>query len=54
VWIANLGSKQFNIAPDGKRVVVLTPVNTPESPKAEHEVAVLFNVFDELRRRVRR
>lgn len=49
VWIANLGGKQFDLAPDGKRVVVLTPVDTP---KAEHEVVLLENFFDYLRRRV--
>jgi serine/threonine-protein kinase len=51
VWIAKLGGTQFDIAPDGKRVVTLTPVDTAESTKGEHEVVVLLNFFDELRRR---
>jgi hypothetical protein len=28
------------------------PVETPEAPKADHEVVFLFNFFDELRRKV--
>jgi hypothetical protein len=51
VWIARL-RKQFDLAPDGKRVVLLIRVDTPASPKAEHEVVVLLNFFNELRRRV--
>jgi predicted Ser/Thr protein kinase len=49
VWIAKLGGTQFDLAPDGKRVSVLTPVDTS---KADHEVTFLFNFFDELRRRL--
>lgn len=41
----------FGLSPDGKRVAVLTPVETLEAPKQEHEVVFLFNFFDELRRR---
>ncbi len=52
VWIAKLGGTQWDLAPDGKRVAVLTPVETTEAPKQEHEVAFFQNFFDELRRRV--
>jgi eukaryotic-like serine/threonine-protein kinase len=52
VWIAKLGGGQFDVAPDGKRVVVLTPVDTADSPQGEHEVVMLLNFFDELLRRV--
>lgn len=52
VWIAKLGSQQFDLAPDGKRVLVLTQVETPDAPNAEHEVVLLENFFDYLRRRV--
>lgn len=52
VWIGKLGGTDWNLAPDGKHVVVLTPVDTPETPKAEPEVTFLFNFFDELRRRL--
>jgi hypothetical protein len=31
--------------------VVLTPVESAEAPKQEHEVVFLENFFDELRRR---
>jgi Tol biopolymer transport system component/predicted Ser/Thr protein kinase len=52
VWIAKLGGTTWNLTPDGKRVAVLTPVESGEAPKTEHEVTLLFNFFDELRRRV--
>jgi hypothetical protein len=56
VWIAKLGGttspSQWDLAPDGKRVVVVTPVGSAEAPKQEHEVVFLENFFDELRRRV--
>ncbi|SPE38257.1 hypothetical protein SBA6_850005 [Candidatus Sulfopaludibacter sp. SbA6] len=52
VWIAKLGGTRWDLAPDGKRVAVLTPVDTPEAPKQDHEMVFLFNFFDELRRRV--
>ncbi|MBZ5635276.1 MAG: serine/threonine-protein kinase [Acidobacteriia bacterium] len=51
VWLAKLGGTEWDLAPDGKRVVVLTPVDTPEAPKLDHEVVFVFNFFDELRRR---
>ena len=53
VWIANPGNvRDFDLAPDGKRMLVLTRVESAEAPKPEHEVVFLFNVFDELGRRV--
>jgi serine/threonine protein kinase/Tol biopolymer transport system component len=52
VWIAKLGGTQWDLAPNGKRVAVLTPVETVEAPKQEHEVIFLLNFFDELKRRV--
>jgi serine/threonine-protein kinase len=57
VWIAKLGgalvsSSTWDVAPDGKRVIVLTPVEPAEASKQEHEVVFLLNFFDELRRRV--
>jgi serine/threonine-protein kinase len=50
VWIAKLGGRAWDLAPDGKRVLVLTPVESAE-PKQEHEVVMLLNFFDELRRK---
>ena len=52
VWIAKLGGTDWDLAPDGKRVLVLAPVETAEAPKQEHEVVLLENFFDELRRKV--
>ena len=63
VWIAKLGGTPFQVlnpaqqmdwdlVPDGKRVAVLTPLETPEARTQEHEVVFLENFFDELRRRV--
>lgn len=52
VWIEKLPGTNWDLAPDGKRVVVLTPVGSTQGSKAEHEVTFLFNFFDELRRRV--
>jgi serine/threonine-protein kinase len=55
LWIAQLGAAAgfgpWDLAPDGKRVAVLTPVSS-EAPNPEHEVVFLQNFFDELRRRV--
>jgi serine/threonine protein kinase/Tol biopolymer transport system component len=51
VWIAKVGGTQWDLAPDGKRVAVLTPVQSAEAPEQEHEVVFLENFFDELRRR---
>ena len=59
VWAAKLagatqfrGALWFDLAPDGKHLAVEVPVSTPEVPKPEHEVTLVFNFFDELRRRV--
>ena len=53
VWLAKLGgATAFGLAPDGKRVAVMAPVDTSEAPKADHEVVFLFNFFDYLRQRV--
>ena len=52
VWIDKLGGTDWDLAQDGKRVLVLTPAESSEAPKPEHEVVFLINFFDELRRRV--
>jgi serine/threonine-protein kinase len=52
VWIAKLGGTLVGVAPDDRRVAVLTPVVSADAPKQEHEVVILQNFFDELRRRV--
>ena len=35
-----------------KRVAALTPVESAEAPKQEHEIEMLLTFFDELRRKV--
>lgn len=52
LWIAKLGGAQWDLVPNGKGVLVLTPVESAEAPRQEHEVVFLINFFDELRRRV--
>ena len=52
VWITKLGGTLVDVAPDGRRVAVLAPVVAADAPKQEHEVVILQNFFDELRRRV--
>jgi serine/threonine-protein kinase len=59
VWIAKLGGGPppgvgavWDLAPDGKRVAVITPVEYVEGSNHDHEVVVLENFFDELRRKV--
>jgi serine/threonine protein kinase/Tol biopolymer transport system component len=52
VWVSKLGgSPAFDLAPDGKRIAVVTPVESAEAPKQEHDVVFIENFFDELRRR---
>jgi serine/threonine-protein kinase len=43
-------SGSYDPAPDGKRIVVLLPADTPQSP--HNRLTFLLNFFDELRRRV--
>ena len=55
LWIASLsGTSGFDwdLAPDGKRVVALIPESTAKAPTPEHEIVMLQNLADELRRRV--
>jgi len=56
VWsetrIANVGTQRnYDLAPDGKRIAALMPAETPEGQKAQSHVIFLENFFDELRRR---
>jgi hypothetical protein len=54
VWMPTLSGTAWDLAPDGKHVVVLTAVEAPRAspPKQEHTIVLLQNFFDELRRRV--
>jgi Tol biopolymer transport system component/predicted Ser/Thr protein kinase len=47
-----LGGEDWCAFPDGKRIAVITPLKTPDTPANDHELTLLFNFFDELRRRV--
>ena len=47
-----VGNKNVDLAPDGKRIVALMPVETPEAQKAQNQVTFLENFSDELRRKV--
>jgi len=44
--------KNVDLAPDGKRIVALMPVETAEAQKAQNHVVFLENFFDEVRRKV--
>lgn len=52
VWIGEFGGPTWDLAPDGKRILVTTPVDAEQAPKAEHVVVFLQNFFDHLRQRV--
>jgi Tol biopolymer transport system component len=57
VWsdkkIANIGlNANYDLSPDGKRIVALMPVETAEGQKAQSHVIFLENFFDEVRRKV--
>jgi serine/threonine-protein kinase len=58
VWVPKLvapgrpSSYSWDLAPDSKRIALLTPVDSSDGGKQEHEVVLLQNFFDELRRRV--
>jgi serine/threonine-protein kinase len=42
----------FDVAPDGKRVAVLMPLENAESQDTRHRVTLVLNFFEEVRRRV--
>jgi len=57
VWIPALGvadtsGAAWDLAPDGKRVAVLVSQVPAQAPQREHEIVMLQNFADELRRRV--
>jgi hypothetical protein len=56
VWfgktLANVGIvRDFDLAPDGKRFVVLMPVEAEEPRETQSHVTLVTNFFDELQRR---
>jgi serine/threonine-protein kinase len=51
--LANVGlAGNLDLAPDGKRFAVLMPVESPEPRESESHVKLMFNFFEEARRRV--
>src|SRR5258708_40326833 len=57
VWfrkqLANIGmGANFDLAPDGKRLLVLMPAEGAESRESLSHVTLEVNFFDEVRRRV--
>ena len=57
VWfgkqLANVGQiGNFDLAPDGKRFVVLMPAESPEPRETQNHVTLVWNFFGEIRRRV--
>jgi hypothetical protein len=55
VWfgkqLANVGlAVNFDLAPDGKRFVVLMPAQSPEPRETQSHVTLVLNFFDEVRR----
>jgi hypothetical protein len=50
--IYSSGSRNLDLAPDGKRFVVLTMPETAGGQKGSVHVTMLENFFDELRRRI--
>ena len=51
--IADVGLyANYDLAPDGKRIAALMPVETAEGQKAQSHVIFLENFFDEVRRRM--
>jgi serine/threonine-protein kinase len=57
VWsekrIANIGQFiNYDVAPDGKRIVAIMPADASGAQPAEGHVTFVLNFFDELRRRV--
>jgi serine/threonine-protein kinase len=51
--IANVGNAgNLDVAPDGKRFVVLMPAEATEDRESQNHVTLVMNFFDEVRRRV--
>lgn len=51
-WLAKVGGAAFALSPDGQRLVVRAQADPADAPQTAHEVVMLLNFVDELRRRV--
>jgi len=47
-------TRNVDLAPDGKRIAALMPVEATETQKPQNHVTFLMNFFDEVRRRTTR
>jgi Tol biopolymer transport system component len=52
VWLAKVGGTAWDLSPDGKRLLVLAPVDSPDAVKPEHEVVLFQNFIEYLRQKV--
>ena len=52
VWIPKLDGSGWDVSADGKGIAVVSRLETQEAGPQDHGVTMLFNFFDELRRRV--
>ena len=51
--LANIGTNwNLDLAPDGKRFVVLLPADGAEARQSQSHITLVINFFDEVRRRV--
>ena len=42
----------YDLAPDGKRIAAMMPVEAPDAQRAQSHVIFLENFFDDVRRKV--
>jgi len=49
---SGLAGKNYEVTPDGKRIIALMPADERNGQQAQNQVVFLLNFFDELRRRV--
>ena len=47
-----LNGTNYDPAPDGRRIAVPMPAETPEAQQSQNHIIFLENFFDELRRKV--
>ena len=50
--LGTVGASNYALAPDGKRIAAVMPVETPEAQQSQSHVIFLENFADELQRKV--
>jgi Tol biopolymer transport system component len=54
VYVADLGGVYaYDVSPDGRKLVIVAPPESPNGTKPDTQLDVLLNFFDEVRRRVK-